>query len=68
MLGSKTYHQVETEGVIKSLVTSCGNDTLFDIEASRCQDDCEGNPEPAIGGECGSTEGVANSHFPIVTC
>lgn len=35
-----------------------------DVEAAGGQDDGEGEPEAAVGGERGGTEGVANSHFP----
>ncbi|KAH8695133.1 hypothetical protein BGW36DRAFT_429020 [Talaromyces proteolyticus] len=35
-----------------------------DIEASGGEDDGEGEPEAAVGSECGSTEGVTDGHFP----
>lgn len=53
--------EVEADGVVEVVLVSVG---LADGEATGCQDDGEGDPEAAVGGEGGGTEGVANGHFP----
>lgn len=34
------------------------------VEAARSKDDSEGEPETTVRGQCGGTEGVADSHLP----
>ena len=37
---------------------------FYDLETAGCEDDGEGEPETAVGGEGGGSEGVAYCHFP----
>ena len=61
------YHEEKADYVIKTTRAFCGNDGFFDFEAAGSEEDGEGDPESAVGGESCSTECVANSHFPMQT-
>jgi hypothetical protein len=60
----KTYHQEEAEGVVEG-VGACAAEGSDDVETAGGEGDADRDPEAAIGGERGSTESVANSHFPM---
>ena len=47
---------------------ACRHEFLFDLETAGSEDDGEGEPEAAVGGERGGTEGVADSHLPTSRC
>jgi hypothetical protein len=53
--------EVEADGVVEIILVLVG---VSDGEAAGSQDDGEGDPEAAVGGERGGTEGVADGHFP----
>lgn len=62
---SRAYHEEEAEGVEKGKLALLAHVCLLDLEATGCQDDSEGEPETAVRGEGGGTEGIADGHFPI---
>lgn len=61
---SVTYHQIKSERVEQGFGVLSGLDGFFNLEPSRSENDGEGDPETTVGGQSGSTKGVANSHFP----
>lgn len=56
-------YEVQTE-LVGEGVGARGREGFFDLETARGQDDGEGDPEAAVGGEGGGAEGVAHGHFP----
>jgi len=64
--GFKTHHQEETKRVQELRDGfAIALKSVDNVEATRSQDNSEGNPETTIGRERSSTEGVANSHLPV---
>ena len=62
----ETNHEVEAKGVCEPNCAVGLFDRSYNFKSSGCQGDCEGDPETTVGRERGSTESVANSHFPGV--
>lgn len=61
---SETHHEVEAEGVCEPNSAVGLLDRGHNLESAWSKDDCEGDPETAIGRERSRTEGVTNGHFP----
>lgn len=55
--------EVEANGVVEVVLVLVG---VSDGEAAGGQDDGEGEPEAAVGGESSGTKGVADGHFPVI--
>ena len=58
-----TYDEVQAEGIIE-IPRACFFERGDDFESAWGEDDSEGEPEAAVGGEGGGAEGVAYGHFP----
>lgn len=61
-----TYHEEQTKGIVKRGNALLFNVRLLNVEATGGEDDGEGEPEAAIGGEGSGAESVADGHFPVV--
>ena len=61
-----TYHQEDAEGIKESSLTAIlSSQARDDLKATRSKDDSDSDPETTVRRERSSTEGVANSHFPV---
>lgn len=58
------HPEIYGERVIEHSLTACFLQGGHDFEPTRSEDDGDGDPEAAVGGEDCRTKGVSNGHFP----